>query len=99
MEFYKYLDKNKNNLIFLIPTKPLRKILFVSYKSSEDPEFIVPFRIKEDFYKIMDNYKIELIPITKEYKETFGKETFYISDLENLIKEDIVKMYIKIKEI
>jgi len=98
MEFCEYLNQNKNDLMFLVPMRPLRKILFISYTSSMDPEFVIPCKIKENFYKVKENYKVELVPI-EEYRETFGKKTFYVSDLKNLIKNNIIKMYRKVKHL
>ena len=45
-------------------------------------------RIVEDRYKVANNYKIELQVCGGGYTDSF-----YISDLESLIKEGIVKVF------
>lgn len=84
------------DLLFLVPMRSIRQILFIRYTSSDDPEVLVPCRITEKFYKVKDNYKVELEAID-EYKEVFGSEKFYISDLNNLIKEGIVQAFVQVK--
>jgi len=80
------------NCIFLVPMRPLNTVFgLISYTSSSDYEIIVPARITEDRYKICDNYKITL----KSDYERFGKEHFYLTDLESLIKSGTVEFYVR----
>ncbi len=93
MELKEFIEKNgKENCLFLLPMKEIRTFLgFIKYRSSSDPDIIVPCKINEDEYKISDNYKITL----KSIYPQFGKEHFYISDLENMIKNGDVELYVK----
>lgn len=78
------------NVIFFIPMKPLKTIFGFSYTTSSDPDFFVPAVIDPTSrYKVEENYKITLVSTL----DGFGHKTFYISDLEDLIKNGSIKMY------
>lgn len=80
------------NCMFLVPMRPVNTYFgFISFTSSSDPEFIVPAKINEDRYKVSDNYKITL----KSIYEKFGKEHFYISDLESMISSGTIQFFVK----
>ncbi len=85
---------NKNgieNIIFLAPMRPLHKVFgLIAYTSSTDKQIVVPAKIDESRFKVKDEYKITL----KSIYEQFGKEHFYVSDLEHLIKDGIIKFYV-----
>jgi hypothetical protein len=73
------------NLVFCIPMRPLEYIGFIpgiAFKSSTSEEVVVPTRIDESRYKISQGYKITL----QADDPAYGREHFYISDLESLIK-------------
>jgi len=77
------------NLRLMIKMHPLRKAFFITYTSSNDPLIPVMCKIVEDRYKLKDNYKIEV----KSENEAFGKESFYISDLNHLIRDKQVRVF------
>lgn len=80
-----------NNCMFIVPMLPLRNMIGINYTSSSDDKVDVPCIINEDRYKIEDNYKITLVSIY----EGFGKQNFYISDLEGSIESGKIIFYIK----
>jgi len=86
--------KNPEKCLFLVPMRPIKKFLFVTWTSTSDPEAIVPATIDESRYKVKDNYKITL----KSLYDAFGSEHFYIRDLESLIKNGHVKFYKEIEK-
>lgn len=77
------------NCLFLVPMRPVRKAFFFSYTNSSDEEVLVPAKIVESRYKLKDNYKITLASLY----ESFGEESFYISDLKSLIKQGTVEFF------
>lgn len=82
---------------FFVPMRPVRSVLGIGYTSSSDPEFPVLCEIVTDRYKPEEEYKIEI----KSVYEGFGKDSFYVSDFESMIRAGRVKMFIdasKIKE-
>lgn len=81
------------NVLFMVPMRPLRSALFGLFRftSSEDPEVTVPARITEERYEIADNYKIQV----EATWELFGRESFYISDLQSMIRDGRIQMFIK----
>jgi len=89
----KVIDKHGiENIMFIFPMKPIRNILFISYKSSEDKETIVPCKINESRYKISDGYKITLECIYPG----FGKEHLYQTDLMALIEQNIAQIFVNV---
>jgi hypothetical protein len=87
------LDQHGEDLLFLVPLRPIRTVLgLVSYTSSSDGELLAPARITQERYKIKDRYKVTLKPIYS------GLETrhFYISDLESLIRDGQVQVFISV---
>ena len=80
------------NCMFLVPMTPLNTVFgFIAYKSSSDKEVVVPAKISEDKHKIKDDYKITL----KSIYEKYGKEHYYISDLELLIENGDVEFFVR----
>jgi len=78
------------NIIIFVDVRPLRKIFFVKYTSSNDEPVKQPCVITEDFFKIGDNYKIELKPLQSGYEHP----TFYISDLEKIIDSNNASVWV-----
>jgi len=79
------------NLRFFIPMHPLEMFGFIpgiGFKSSDTPTEIVECEIDESRYQVADDYKITLKAIENHESgsKLFGKEHFYITDLENLIE-------------
>ena len=71
------------NLVFYVPMRPISYaglIPGIAFKTSNSEECVVECRIDETRYKVSDNYKVTL----KCIDERFGKEHYYISDLEQL---------------
>ncbi len=95
MNIMKLIEKyGKENLLFIVPMRPIRTILFISYTSSDDEPVEVPAKITEKRYKLENNYKITL----QSVYEGFGQRHFYISDLNSLIKKGIVKVYVDVSK-
>ncbi len=82
------------NLRFLVSMKPIRSFAFFNYTTSRDKEENVLCKIVEERYKLKDNHKIEL----RAESNLFGKESFYISDLEQLIVNKTIRIFIEITE-
>jgi len=90
----KILNAGIENCIFLVPMREVRNaFVVISYTTSNDPEIIVPAKISEKKYKIKENYKITL----KSIYDSFGSQDYYISDLEKLIRDNIIEFYISQK--
>lgn len=81
------------NIMFMVPIKPIRVIGPISYKSSDDEEIKVPCKINEERYKIHEGYKITLESIYPQ----FGKEHYYQHDLALLIEQGCVEFFVKRK--
>jgi hypothetical protein len=79
-----------DSLLFLVPMLPLKEFLGISFTSSNDTESVVPCIINEERYKLSANHKITLKSVYKE----FGKEHYYISDLDSLIESGSIRMFI-----
>lgn len=80
----------KDNLVFFVPMRPLRTAFgLFKYTSSSDDETMVLCKIVEERYKLQDNYKIEL----NSRDPRFGKESFYITDLNSLINSEVISVY------
>ena len=78
--------------MFLVPMRPVRTYFgLISLTSSSDPEIIVPAKITEERYKLKDNYKITL----KSVYDSFGKEHYYVSDLESLISSGTIEFFVR----
>jgi hypothetical protein len=80
-------EYGSNNLYFQIPMRRLEMIGLIpgiAIKSSTTPEDSVLCRIDESRYKLLDNYKITL----RATEEIYGREHFYISDLESLLRRN-----------
>jgi hypothetical protein len=91
-QLQKIINENGiENVMFMVPMKPIRTMSFISYTSSQDDDVIVPCKINEDRYKINERYKITLESIYPQ----FGKEHFYQGDLVYLIEKDIIKVFVK----
>ena len=88
----KIINAGIEKCMFLVPMTPLHSVFgFISYKSSSDQEVLVPATISESRYKVSENYKITLQSIYGAY----GKENYYLSDLEIMIEKGTVKMFIQ----
>ena len=80
------------NCMFLVPMRPVRTYFgLISLTSSSDPEIIVPSKVTEERYKLDDNYKITL----KSVYDGFGREHYYISDLESLISSGTIEFFVR----
>lgn len=84
-----------DSIMFLVPMLPRKTIAGISFTSSNDSESIVPCIINEERYKLSDNHKITL----KSAYNEFGKEHYYISDLDSLIENGSIKMFINSNDI
>ena len=81
------------NVMFMVPMRPTKTMFgLIAYKSSSDPTATVPCQIDLDSrYKVEDNYKVTL----KSTYEGFGSESFYISDLEQIIRSGGIQVWLK----
>jgi len=84
------LNTGISNCLFVLPFKKVLHFLgghvsVANYPYSED--YLVPAVIDESQYKISDNHKISLKPLHPD----FSTRSFYLSDLELLIKNKTVK--------
>ena len=75
---------------YFILTRPMDYIPFLNMYLGKTygfgyPEVWAEFEVVEEQYKIDDDYKIELRAINP----VFGKETFYQSDFEDMVKSGI----------
>jgi hypothetical protein len=84
--------KNLEDVLFMVEMLPIRSALFIKYRSSTDKPVLVPCKISEKKYRLSEGYKITLECL---YKEQFGSEHFYISDLEGNIRSGSVKLFTK----
>ncbi len=86
------LEVGIENCLFMVPMRPLHSILGIfSYKSSDSEYKLVPCVINEERYKVEDNYKITLECLYP----TYGKEHFYLCDLESLIRSNHIGFYVR----
>lgn len=75
------------NVRVLINMKPIRNYFgFISMTSSSDPDILMLCEIVEDRYKVAKDYKITLQSI-EQIKGIHGREHYYISDLNHIIKD------------
>jgi len=90
----KILEAGIENCMFIIPMRKLNNVFgLICYTSSSDPEQSIPAIIVETRYKVHKNYKITL----KGMYEGFGENHYYIDDLQSMITDGRVIMYIKQK--
>jgi hypothetical protein len=85
------LDNGIENVFFMAKTRPLNRVLGISYTSSSDHEVNMLCKINTERYKIEEGYKITLEPIY----EGFAKEDYYVSDLESIIQSGHIKVLIQ----
>jgi len=75
------------NIRVFMPMRPLEFAGFIpgiAFKSNNSPEHIVECMVVERQYKISENYKIEL----QATNPIFGYERFYISDFEQILRQE-----------
>jgi hypothetical protein len=83
------------SVLFFLPMSPIQTVFgLISYTSSSDPQIKMLCSINEDRYKVKDGYKITLQSI-EQFPRIRGKEHFYISDLESIIKDGNCEVLIK----
>ncbi len=87
----KITEAGLENVIFMVPMRPVRTALFISYTTSSDETVNVPCKVTEDRYEFSEGYKITLESIYNG----FGRQNFYTSDLVSLINQGSVEMFIK----
>ena len=75
------------NVAVVLPMSPLEYAGFIpgfAIKCSDSEQHLVTAFICESRYEVKDNYKITLVANDAR----FGKEHFYISDLNTIIREN-----------
>lgn len=83
------------NIYFLVKMNPIRTVFgLISYTDSSDPEIPMLCNIDETRYKVSDNYKITLKSV-EQIKGIVGREHYYISDLQLMIRQGNVQVFIK----
>lgn len=81
------------NLRFLVPMRPLNVVFgLIAYKSSNDRESNQVCRITEKRDKLSQNYKVEL----QAENKNFGKERYYISDLNTMIDLKQIRVFVEL---
>jgi hypothetical protein len=77
----------------MVPMRPVHSVFgLIAYTSSSDKEEMKLCRIVEERYKLEDNYKIEL----RAEDSRFGKEKFYISDANIMIKDGTIRVFVEL---
>lgn len=81
------------NLVFLLKMKPVRTVFgLIAYKSSNDAEVLVPCVVDASSRYGTDlAYKVTL----KAMEEIYGRDTFYVSDLEQIIGTGQIQLLVK----
>lgn len=83
------------NIYFLIGMNPIRTFFgLFPHTSSSDPIIPMLCNIDETRYKVFDNYKITLKSV-EQIKGIVGREHYYISDLQLMIRQGNVQVFIK----
>jgi hypothetical protein len=70
------------NIRFFIPMRRIERIAGIGFTSSTTSTEIVECVINEDQYKVADEYKITL-----QGPAGFGKEHFYLMDLNSILRD------------
>lgn len=94
VEFY-----GVKNLRVFIPMKPIKMVargyFQVPMTDDKAEEVLTEFMIVEKRYRIADNYKIQLVRVQARadavpmyFTDVVNEQTFYISDLESLLKQN-----------
>ena len=79
------------NCLFMVPMRPIHRVLGIGFTNSANEPLMVPAAIDESRYPIAEYYKVEL----RSSLSGFGRETFYFMDLEKLIEDGIVQFYVQ----
>lgn len=81
------------NLLFMVPMLPLRRFGPISLKMGSKEDYVtVPAKLAEkEHRKLADGYKV----ILQSTYPAFGTEDFYVGDLESLIREGRISVYVK----
>lgn len=94
MDIRKQVAKyGKENVVAMIPSLPLNKIMFINYTSSSDQTVTVPCRVVERQYAVEDGYKIEFYPM-KPFDGLYETHAFYQSDFNTLAEQEYVHVYV-----
>jgi hypothetical protein len=80
------------NIIAIIPLRPIHNVLIINYTSSDDEPVKIPCKIIETRYKVESDYKIEFQSMIQGY----GKESFYMSDFTQLLRQNYIQIFAKI---
>ena len=80
------------NCMFLVPMLPVHSFIRVSFTTSSDETTVVS-AVVDEIYEIEEDYKINL----KSTDPKFGKQHFYVSDLEHMIKDGKIQMFSKVE--
>ena len=81
------------NCMFLVPMLPVHSFIGISFPTSSDETTVVSAVVDEEIYEIEEDYKINL----KSTDPKFGKQHFYVSDLEHMIKDGKIQMFSKVE--
>ena len=86
-------SEHVEDYLILFPFRPLRTMLFISYKSSSDEPVLLPAEINQDRYKLEDGYKVSLKCTVPGY----GTEHVYQSDLYIMFKNGQAQVFKKVE--
>ena len=85
-------QKGKENCFFLVPMHKSQKAFYgMTYVDNGTKQHLVPCVIEESRYLLCENYKITLKPVFNG----FSSEDFYTLDLNSLVREGIITMFVK----
>jgi len=88
MDYIDAIEKHgEDNVLFMVPMRPIRTLCFIAYTTSSDEPVTVPAKIENLAYE----NKVTL----KSVYEGFGKKRFYKQDLCEMIKSGVVEYYVK----
>lgn len=79
------------NILIMAPVKILRRILFISYTTSNDDSEFLPCTINEKRYKIDEGYKLTIVPLDDRYTT----KHYYQSDFDQIVRQGHIEVYIK----
>ncbi len=79
------------DLLFMVDMRPIRTVAgLISFTSSSDLPVTVPTKINTERYDPLSGYKVSL----KSIYPGFGTEHFYLSDLETMIKDGRIRVFV-----
>lgn len=82
-----------DNILFVEQRRPLRGLV-ISFTSSSDNTVWVITKLSDERYPVDGNYKVTLVSVGLNTDIDYGSEHYYVSDLEKLITQGSINMYV-----